>query len=54
MSSSLVAGIQVPTVWQLPFVKVAISVVQFGKHPKLPESRTADNMWPAYPNVFTT
>lgn len=29
------------------------SVVQFGKHPKLPESRTSDNMWPAYPNVFT-
>ena len=29
------------------------SVVQFGKHPKLPDTRTADNMWPAYPNVFT-
>ena len=29
------------------------SVVQFGKHPKLPASRTSDNMWPAYPNVFT-
>lgn len=29
------------------------SVVQFGKHPRLPESRTSDNMWPAYPNVFT-
>lgn len=28
------------------------SVVQFGKHPKLPEKRTTDNMWPAYPNVF--
>ena len=29
------------------------SVVQFGKHPQLPQSRTNDNMWPAYPNVFT-
>ncbi|MGE8080830.1 glutamate synthase small subunit [Peribacillus loiseleuriae] len=29
------------------------SIVQFGKHPKLPTSRTSDNMWPAYPNVFT-
>lgn len=29
------------------------SVVQFGKHPKLPESRTPDNMWPAFPQVFT-
>lgn len=29
------------------------SVVQFGKHPRLPESRTADNMWPAAPQVFT-
>jgi glutamate synthase (NADPH/NADH) small chain len=29
------------------------SVVQFGKHPKLPTARTSDNMWPAYPNVFT-
>lgn len=29
------------------------SIVQFGKHPKLPELRTSDNMWPAYPNVFT-
>lgn len=29
------------------------SVVQFGKHPRLPESRPSDNMWPAYPNVFT-
>ncbi|MEB1808549.1 MAG: glutamate synthase small subunit [Bacillaceae bacterium] len=29
------------------------SVVQFGKHPRLPEQRTSDNMWPAYPNVFT-
>jgi len=27
-------------------------VVQFGKHPKLSETRTADNMWPAYPNVY--
>ncbi len=31
----------------------ANSVVQFGKHPQLPAARTADNMWPAYPNVFT-
>ncbi|MFJ7850267.1 glutamate synthase small subunit [Peribacillus sp. NPDC097206] len=29
------------------------SVVQFGKHPILPTSRTSDNMWPAYPNVFS-
>lgn len=29
------------------------SVVQFGKHPKLPAERTSDNMWPAYPNVYT-
>jgi len=29
------------------------SVVQFGKHPQLPTARTSDNMWPAYPNVFT-
>ena len=29
------------------------SVVQFGKHPQLPAERTAENMWPAYPNVFT-
>ena len=31
----------------------ANSVVQFGKHPALPAVRTDDNMWPAYPNVFT-
>jgi glutamate synthase (NADPH) small chain len=31
----------------------AKSVVQFGKHPKLPNARTPDNMWPEYPNVFT-
>ncbi|MCP3740979.1 glutamate synthase small subunit [Rossellomorea sp. BNER] len=31
----------------------ARSVVQFGKHPKLPGNRSSDNMWPAYPNVFT-
>ncbi len=31
----------------------AKSVVQFGRHPKLPAGRTANNMWPAYPNVFT-
>lgn len=29
------------------------SVVQFGKHPRLPESRTENNMWPAAPQVFT-
>ncbi|PLT35113.1 glutamate synthase small subunit [Bacillus sp. V5-8f] len=29
------------------------SVVQFGKHPLLPATRTPENMWPAYPNVFT-
>lgn len=29
------------------------SVVQFGKHPQLPAERTSDNLWPAYPNVFT-
>ncbi|WP_174732258.1 glutamate synthase small subunit [Mesobacillus harenae] len=29
------------------------SVVQFGKHPQLPETRSADNMWPADANVFT-
>lgn len=29
------------------------SVVQFGKHPRLPTDRTPNNMWPAYPNVFT-
>ncbi|MCQ6275027.1 glutamate synthase small subunit [Bacillus sp. V3B] len=29
------------------------SVVQFGKHPRLPDSRTEDNMWPAAPQVFT-
>lgn len=29
------------------------SVVQFGKHPQLPMTRTSDNMWPAFPNVFT-
>jgi glutamate synthase (NADPH) small chain len=29
------------------------SVVQFGKYPQLPNSRTSDNLWPAYPNVFT-
>ncbi|WP_404329003.1 glutamate synthase small subunit [Mesobacillus maritimus] len=29
------------------------SVVQFGKHPQLPTARTSENMWPAYPNVFT-
>ncbi|SMQ81126.1 glutamate synthase (NADPH) small subunit [Bacillus sp. OV166] len=29
------------------------SVVQFGKHPQLPETRNSGNLWPAYPNVFT-
>ena len=29
------------------------SVVQFGKHPRLPDERTADNPWPEQPNVFT-
>ncbi len=29
------------------------SVVQFGKHPQLPNERTSDNMWPAFPNVFS-
>ncbi|KGX87499.1 glutamate synthase subunit beta [Pontibacillus litoralis] len=29
------------------------SVVQFGKHPKLPNTRSADNMWPEVPNIFT-
>jgi glutamate synthase (NADPH) small chain len=29
------------------------SIVQFGKHPQLPVERTSDNLWPAYPNVFS-
>ncbi len=29
------------------------SVVQFGKHPVLPATRSDYNLWPAYPNVFT-
>lgn len=29
------------------------SVVQFGKHPKLPLARTESNRWPEYPNLFT-
>lgn len=29
------------------------SVVQFGKHPQLPTERASENLWPAYPNVFT-
>ncbi len=29
------------------------TVVQFGKHPKLPMSRTVENMWPEAPHVFT-
>lgn len=31
----------------------ARSVHQFGKHPKLPQTRTNDNMWPEQPHVFT-
>lgn len=29
------------------------SVVQFGKHPQLPDHRTENNPWPQYPLVFT-
>ncbi|MGG3738908.1 glutamate synthase subunit beta [Aeribacillus pallidus] len=29
------------------------SVVQFGKHPALPQKRTEDNPWPLFPLVFT-
>ncbi len=29
------------------------TVVQFGKHPQLELARAADNMWPAFPHVFT-
>ncbi|MBM7702072.1 glutamate synthase small subunit [Metabacillus iocasae] len=29
------------------------TVVQFGKHPQLPMARTEDNMWPAYPDVYS-
>lgn len=29
------------------------SVVQFGKHPALPDKRPDDNPWPQYPLVFT-
>ncbi|MDR7072378.1 glutamate synthase subunit beta [Fictibacillus barbaricus] len=29
------------------------SVVQFGKHPKLPNARSKENMWPEQPNIFT-
>jgi glutamate synthase (NADPH/NADH) small chain len=29
------------------------SVVQFGKHPKLPGARSSSNMWPEQPNIFT-
>lgn len=29
------------------------SVVQFGKHPKLPMARSERNAWPEYPNLFT-
>lgn len=29
------------------------TVVQFGKHPQLPSERGNDNLWPAYPDVYT-
>jgi glutamate synthase (NADPH/NADH) small chain len=29
------------------------SVVQFGKHPQLPQNRAEDNPWPEFPYVFT-
>ncbi|WP_181347183.1 glutamate synthase small subunit [Thalassobacillus sp. CUG 92003] len=29
------------------------SIVQFGKHPELPQARPSDNMWPEPPNVYT-
>ncbi|WP_028401481.1 glutamate synthase small subunit [Ectobacillus panaciterrae] len=29
------------------------SIVQFGKHPQLPEDRAYDNPWPEYPLTFT-
>ncbi|WNB93877.1 glutamate synthase subunit beta [Bacillus sp. NEB1478] len=29
------------------------SIVQFGKHPKLPNARGTENMWPEQPNIFT-
>jgi glutamate synthase (NADPH) small chain len=29
------------------------SIVQFGKHPKLPDVRSDANMWPEQPNIFT-
>jgi glutamate synthase (NADPH) small chain len=29
------------------------SVVQFGKHPRLPDKRRPNNPWPEYPHVFT-
>lgn len=29
------------------------SVVQFGKHPQLPQERAEDNPWPEFPYVFT-
>ncbi|KAA6451903.1 glutamate synthase small subunit [Bacillus swezeyi] len=31
----------------------ARSVVQFGKHPKLPDIRTTENMWPEQPHVYS-
>ena len=31
----------------------AKSVVQFGKYPKLPDTRVGDNMWPEQPYVFS-
>ncbi|GAB7389371.1 glutamate synthase small subunit [Bacillaceae bacterium] len=29
------------------------SVVQFGKHPRLPDERSSENPWPEYPHVYT-
>jgi glutamate synthase (NADPH/NADH) small chain len=29
------------------------SLVQFGKHPRLPDERSADNPWPEYPYIFS-
>ncbi|RCW63760.1 glutamate synthase small subunit [Saliterribacillus persicus] len=31
----------------------AKSITQFGKHPQLPVKRGSENMWPAYPQVFS-
>ena len=53
MSLSLVAGIQVPTVWQLLFAKDARVSFNSVSIQNCLTARTSDNMWPAYPNVFT-